>query len=55
MPTKQQHTFGVDDRRACPECGGEMTLIRRTPYTEPGGEFEMANFRVPHVSKYDRA
>jgi hypothetical protein len=44
MPTKQQHTFGVDDRLACPECGAEMTLIRRTPYTEPGGAFELQTF-----------
>jgi hypothetical protein len=34
MPTKQPHTHGANDRLLCPECGGEMTLIRRTPDPE---------------------
>ena len=44
MPTKQPHTFGVDDRLVCPECCGEMIIIQRTTDIERGGAFEWQTF-----------
>ena len=43
MPTKQPRSHGADDRLVCPECGGEMTLIRRTPDPERAA-FERQTF-----------
>ena len=44
MPTKEPHSIGVDDRLVCPECGGEMFLIERTPGPELGGAVEWQTF-----------
>ena len=42
MPTKQLRTHGADDQLG-PECGGEMTLNRRTPDPEHAA-FERQTF-----------
>jgi C4-type Zn-finger protein len=37
----QEHNYGADDRPACPSCGKDMHIIRRSPHPEHLGKYEV--------------
>ena len=39
-----QPQFGAGERPTCPDCGGRMSLIRRTPHSDHGPSYERQTF-----------
>jgi transposase-like protein len=37
-------SFGSADELRCPQCGGTMSLTRRTPHSEHGDSYERQTF-----------
>jgi hypothetical protein len=44
LQRQNQPQYGAGDRPTCPDCGGPMSLIRRTPHSEHGDSYERQTF-----------
>ena len=51
MRVESGKNFGSNDRPACPVCGASMYVVRRTPHSDFGPDFERQMFRCVDCEK----